>query len=99
MKINDEISDELLRIDGFQNIIRKDRTRYGGSVAVYVKNASNFLSEVIWTQISNLFLSNLRSIIPKTFIVTTIYKPESKVEIYEKMESLICKIDTEDKGR
>ena len=33
----------------------------------------------------------------KPVIVSTIYKPESKVEIYEKIESLICKIDSEDK--
>ena len=62
-KINDEISDELLRIDGFQNIILKDRTRYWGGVAVYVKNYIKFLNEVIWIQISNLFLWNLKSII------------------------------------
>ena len=30
-------------------------------------------------------------------LVTTIYKPESKVEIYDKIESLIGKIDSEDK--
>ena len=29
-KITEEFSDELLKIDGFQNIIRKDRTRHGG---------------------------------------------------------------------
>ena len=32
-----------------------------------------------------------------TVISATIYKPESKVEIYEKIESLICKIDSERK--
>ena len=32
------ISEELLRIDGFQNIICKDRIRHEGDVAVYVKN-------------------------------------------------------------
>ena len=41
-KITEEFSDELLKIDGFQNIIRKDRTRHGGGVAVYVKNDIKF---------------------------------------------------------
>ena len=43
-KITEEFSDELLKIDGFQNIIRKDRTRQGGGEAVYSKNNINPIS-------------------------------------------------------
>ena len=35
-----DIEDEELSIEGFQNIIRKDRTRHGGGVTIYVKKVS-----------------------------------------------------------
>ena len=96
-KINDEISDEFLRIDGFQNIIPKDRTRYGGGVAVYVKNGIKFSERSDLDSDLESVSIELKINYSKPFIVTTIYKPESKDEIYEKIESLICKIDTEDR--
>ena len=96
-KINDEISDEFLRIDGFPNIIRKDRTRYGRGVAVYVKNGIKFSERSDPDSDLESVSIELKINYSKPFIVTTIYKLESKVEIYEKIESLICKIDTEDK--
>ena len=37
-KLSKEISDELLHMDGFRSIVRKDRNRHGEGVAVYVKN-------------------------------------------------------------
>ena len=96
-KINDEISDELLRTDGFQNIIRKDGTGYGGGVAVYVKNGIKFSEQSHLDSDLESVSIELKINYSKPFIVTTICKPESKVEIYKKIESLICKIDTEDK--
>ena len=97
-KINDEISDELLRIDSFQNIIWKDHTRYGGGVVVYVKNGIKFSEQIDLDSELESVSIELKINYSKPFIVTKIYKLESKVEIYEKIESLICKIDTEDKG-
>ena len=94
-KINDEIRDEFLRIDGFQNIIRKNRTRYGGGVAVYVKTGIKFSERSDLDSDLESVSIELKINYSKPFIVTTIHKPESKVEIYEKNESLICKIDTE----
>ena len=41
-KLSKEISDELLHMDGFQSIVRKDRKRHGGGVAAYVKNGIKF---------------------------------------------------------
>ena len=92
-KINDEINDEFLRIDGFQNIIRKDHTRYGGGVAVYVKNDINVFERGDSDSDDVIERSDLDSDVSvelkinysKPIIVTTIYKRESKVEIYEKL--------------
>ena len=73
-----------MKIDGFQNIIRKDRTRHGGGVVIYVKNYIKYFER------SDLD-SNLESVsielkinYSKPIIVSTIYKAESKVKIYEK---------------
>ena len=89
-KFTEEFSNELLKTDGFQNIIRKDHTRHGRGVAVYVKMILNMVSESISIELIIRYV--------KPIIVTTIYKPKSKVEIYDKIESLIGKIDSEDKG-
>ena len=88
-KITEEFSDELLKIDGFQNIIRKDRTRHGGGVAVYVKNDIKFSERSdLESELESISVElNIKYV--KPIIVTTIYKPESKVEIYDKIESLI----------
>ena len=96
-KINDEISEEILTIDGFQNIIQTDGTRYGGGVAVYVKNDIKFSERSDLDSDLESVSIELRINYSKPFIATTIYKPEGKVEIYEEIESLICKLDTEDK--
>ena len=41
-KINDEISDEFVRIDVFQNIVQKDRTRHGKVWLFTLKMKSDF---------------------------------------------------------
>ena len=35
-KLNSDIGNDELRIDGYHEIIRKDRSRHGGRVAMYV---------------------------------------------------------------
>ena len=46
-KITEEFSDELLKIHGFQNIIRKDRTRHGGVWQFTIKIILNLVSEAV----------------------------------------------------
>ena len=55
-KITEEFSDELLKIDGFRNIIRKDCTRHVGVWQFTLKMILNSVSEAIWTPNSNQFL-------------------------------------------
>ena len=86
-----------MRIDGFQNIVRKDRTRYGGGVAVYIKNDIKFLERSDLDSDFESVSTELKINHSKPISVSTAYKPESKVEIYEKIELLIFKIDSEDK--
>ena len=41
-KLDGEKGDEELVIDGFHDIIRNDRRRHGGGVAIYVKKDPHF---------------------------------------------------------
>ena len=41
-KLDNDVRDAELAIDGFHKIICKDRTRNGGGVAMYVKENLNF---------------------------------------------------------
>ena len=45
-KLDGDIRDEVLSIEGFQKIIRKDHTRHRGGVAIYVKNRSGFALDI-----------------------------------------------------
>ena len=96
-KINNEITDDFLRIDGFQNIIWKDHTRHGGGVAIYVKNDIKFFERSDLDSDLESVSIELKINYSKPIIVSTIYKLESTAEIYEKIKSLMCKIDSEDK--
>ena len=41
-KLDGDVGDEELAIHGFHDIIRKDRARHGGGVAIYVKEDLSF---------------------------------------------------------
>ena len=66
-------------------------------MAVYIKNGIKFSQRSDLDSDLESSSIKLKMNYSKPFIVTAIYKPESKVEIYEKIESLYCKIDTEEK--
>ena len=50
-KLDGNIGDEELVIDGFHNIIRKNQTRHGGGVAIYV-NKTSILRNVLTYSLS-----------------------------------------------
>ena len=59
-KLDGNIGDEELIIDGFQDIIRKDLTQHGGGVAIYVKKTSilrNDLTQILRSSPSRLNLA------------------------------------------
>ena len=95
-KLNRDICDELLQIDSFQNIIRKDRSRHGGGAAIYVddgikcqkRDDFNYGIEFLSVELDIKYV--------KPIIMTTIHRPpESKVEWFERAEELISRIDIE----
>ena len=100
---NQDTQDELLAINGFQNIVRKDRNKVGGGggggVAIYVENNLKFpVREDLITDFESISIE-LEIKYVKPIVVTTVYRPPgSCVELFHKIETeLISKIDAENK--
>ena len=93
-----DVADNELRPEGFHEIFRKDRTKDGGDVAIYVRNN-------IKCKIREDFGDELESIsveleVPyvKPILVTNVYRlPDSSVELFSFIENMISKIDQEGK--
>ena len=81
----------------FKTLFGKIVTRHGGGVAVYVKNDIKFSERSdLDSELESISIElNIKYVQP--IIVTRICKPESKEDVYDKIESLIGKIDSEDK--
>ena len=95
-KLDDLILDNELRIYGYQVIIRKDRNRHGGGVAVYVKDGLEF--NQIELDLPNLELITIRLAIPrvKPILVTTGYRPpDSEVKLFDDFEEILRSLDVE----
>ena len=69
------IPDGLIDIDGYE-VIRKDRSRNGGGVCIYLRNSINFKvrSDLIPTELEAVCLEITKPH-SKPFFVTTIYRP------------------------
>ena len=97
-KLDDTIVSAELSISNYHEIIRKDRTRYGGGVALYIHNSIfyKYRNDIIVREIEalpvDIEISNGKSI-----SVVTWYKREGPVEIFDHVETLISRIDSENK--
>ena len=97
-KLDQSICDSSLEIANY-DIIRNDRNRFGGGVALYVnKNLS-------YKVITDLMVDKLESVSVqikngsfKPFIVTSIYRPPEKpVSYFSYIECLIASLESENK--
>ena len=96
-KLDGDIEDEELSIEGFQNIIRKDRTRHGGGVAIYVKKGLNFkIRTDLALDIESISIQlEIKYVKPN---LSMLYRPpDSLVELFKPIESLLMSIDQESK--
>ena len=97
-KLDLSISDSLVNVDNYQ-IIRNDRDRHGGGVAVYVHESISYQtrsdlmpdnSEVVTLQIADSKF--------KPLIVASIYRPPGKlVSYFNDMEALLASLDSDNK--
>ena len=96
-RLNSTIPDSMIRIDGY-DIIRKDRSRSGGGVCIYIRNTINYqirtapVLEVICIKISKPHSR-------PAFIVVVVYRPsDASPDFFIHLENLLKKIDNENQG-
>ena len=92
------ISDGLIHLDGYE-VIRKDRSRNGGGVCIYLRSSINYKirSDLIPPELEAVCLEITKPQ-SKPFIVTTIYPPpNANAEFFDHLEKLIKQIDDENK--
>ena len=98
-RFNSTIPDSMIRIDGY-DIIRKDRSRSGGRVCIYIRNTINYqirhdLSAPVLEVIS-IEISKPHS---RPFMVVVVYRPpDASPDFFIHLENLLKKIDNESKG-
>ena len=97
-KLNSDIGNDELRIEGYHEITRNDCSGHGGGVAMYVRNELSFMTrhdpvldiESLSIQLGIKYV--------KPIIVSTLYRPpDSLVELFKPIEELISSIDQENK--
>ncbi len=92
------ISDGLIHLDGYE-VVRKDRSRNGGGVCIYLRSSINYKirSYLIPPELEAVCLEITKPQ-SKPFIVTTIYRPpNATAEFFDHLEKLIKQIDDENK--
>ena len=98
-KLDKTIPDIQVDIEGY-DILRRDRNRNGGGVALYIRQSLNYVNRQDLSSHKDLEILTVEIKKPKSrpFLLTTWYRPpDSKVEIFEKFESYLLKLDKEDK--
>jgi exonuclease III len=92
------ISDGLIHLDGYE-VVRKDRSRNGGGVCIYLRSPINYKirSDLIPPELEAVCVEITKPQ-SKPFIVTTIYRPpNANAEFFDHLEKLIKQIDDENK--
>ena len=88
----------MIHIDGY-DIVRKDRSRNGGGVCIYLRNSINYQIR------QDLIPADLEAICieitkphSRPFVVVTVYRPpDASSNSFIQLENLLKKIDNENK--
>ena len=97
-RLDDNISDKYIEISGYE-IVRKDRNRIGGGVAIYYRDHLNVRNrdELVPEGVESVCVEVLKTKCTPLLISTIYRPPSSKVDIFEKIENLIQNLDNENK--
>ena len=98
--LGNTIPDSQVDIEGYDILVKTDRIRNGGGVAFYVAQSLTYVNRQDLLSHEDLEILTVEIKKPKSkpFLVTTWYRPpDSKVEIFDKFESYLLKLDQEDK--
>ena len=94
-RLDNTIPDSQIDIEGY-DVLRRDRNRNGGGVAFYVAQSLTYVNRQ--DLLSHVDLEILTVEIKKPKSKPFWYRPpDSKVEIFDKFESYLLKLDQEDK--
>ena len=100
-KIDSSVNDNEIHLPGFE-VVRKDRSvngRSGGGVCIYLRNNINYQirNDLYDDQLECVVIEIIRPH-SRPFIVSTWYKPpNSPQDIFRQFESLVDKVDSEQK--
>ena len=97
-RLDESFNDRDVRISGY-DIIRRDRNRHGGGVAIYIRN------NIPYIQRHDLLVQDLEKICveikkpkSKLFLISTWYRPpNSPIELFEKFENNLHLMENENK--
>ena len=97
-RLDSSISDELVGVDGY-DLLRADRTRNGGGVCIYIRCNINYQKrpDLVPNDLEAVSIE-VRQANSQSFIISSVYRPpNSKTEVFLKIERLIQLIDNENK--
>ena len=92
------VRDNDLTIEGFHPIFRKDCDRHRGGDAMYIRNEIKCLHREDMETDFELLTVEIDIQYVKPILATTIYRPpDSLVEMFDKINGLLCKLESENK--
>ena len=97
-RLDSNISDNILHVNDY-DIIRKDRSRNGGGVCIYLRISinCNIRNDLIPYDLEAVCIEIIKPH-SKPFLVTTVYRPpNASADFFEHFEKLIKAIDDENK--
>ena len=97
-RLDDSIPNSEIKISGY-DIVRRDRNRNGGGVAMYIQSCITFTNrnDLVHESLEQICveINKPRS---KLFLVSSWYRPpNSKIEIFNLFEEFLKLVDIEDK--
>ena len=95
-RLDPNITDNMISLDGY-DVIRKDRSRNGGGVCIYLRSSINYKirKDLVPPELEAVCVEIIKPH-SKPFLVTTVYRPPSSLpEFFDDFEKLIKAIDNE----
>ncbi len=97
-RLDPNITDNIIHLTDY-DIVRKDRTRNGGGVCIYLRSSINYKvrDDLVPSELEAVCIEIIKPH-SKPFLVTTVYRPPSALpEFFDHFERLIKAIDNENK--
>ena len=97
-RLDSNIDNNMIQIDGY-DVIRRDRSRNGGGVCIYIRNCinHNIRNDIVPPELEATCVEIMKPF-SHPFIVATVYRPPCATsEFFDYLEHLLKAIDNENK--